>query len=247
MSHTLYQHDRFREAVGDELRPGGLRITEELGTACALQAGERVLDLGCGVGSTASYLRRRWCVEAYGLDASPELLAEAKERDPEVQWVLSPAEDLPFPDGYFDAVFAECFLSIVEDPGVVLGEVGRILRPAGRLALSDLYLRDPGAGDVSLAPPASCLRGATGAATTRGLLEHAGFSIQLWEDRSDMLKTLMASLIFAYGSEAAFWKASGSAEPAGAILEAIRGARPGYFLLVAGRHPRGGRPSGSRG
>ncbi len=232
MSFGLYQETRFRQAAGAEFRPGGLLITEELATACGLEAGERVLDLGCGVGSTASYIARDWGAKVVGLDSSPDFIADAGTRDPGVEWVLGRAQELPFPDGHFDAVFSECFLSTVDDPGEVLGEIRRVLRPGGRLALSDMYLRNPEAARLqTLAPPSTCLRGAAGKDVTLALLELSDFTTVLWCDRSDALKALMASLVFAYGSAAEFWKAAGGEPEVSA--ERLTAARPGYYLTVA--------------
>lgn len=232
MSCMLYEQKRFREAAGGEFRPGGLGLTQELATACALAPGERVLDLGCGVGSTASFLAARYGVDAVGLDGSEAFIDEARERDHAVEWVLGRADALPFPDASFAAVFCECFLSLCDDPGHALGEVRRVLALGGRLALSDMYLRDPGAGPPSPELPAgSCLRAALSLDETRTLIESAGFEVTLCEDRSETLKTLMASLIFSYGSAAGFWEdATGGGEVDAAWL---RAARPGYLILAA--------------
>jgi SAM-dependent methyltransferase len=231
-------------------------LTRELATACALQPGDRVLDLACGVGSTASYLSREWGADVCGLDASPEFLAEAKGGDEDVEWVLGRADALPFPDGRFDCVFAECFLSGCADRAVVLREVRRVLRPGGRLALSDMYLREPAAAPLTDLAPAACLRGARNKDDTLAAIEDRGFRVTVWEDRSEALKGLMASLILAYGSAAAFWEAAAggtgnagacgdttggsgggrgpdTAGSAAARAAALSAARPGYYLLVA--------------
>lgn len=236
MNCSLYQQAFFRQAAGAEFRPGGLLITEELAAACGLEVGERVLDLGCGVGSTASYLSGDRGAKVVGLDASSDFIAEAGTRDQGVDWVLGRAQELPFPDGHFDAVFSECFLSTLDDPGEVLREIRRVLRPGGRLALSDMYLREPQeAPSRSLAPACTCLRGAVGRDVTLALVELSGFTVVLWSDRSDALKALTASLIFAYGSVADFWKAAGGETevPAGRGVALQQPPRPGYYLLVA--------------
>ena len=228
---SLYEQGRFREAAGAEFRPGGLPLTQELAEDCALQPGESVLDLGCGVGSTASFLAREFGVSVVGLDSSRLFIQEAQARDPQVRWVLGSAREIPFPDCSFDVVFSECFLSGLDDAGSVLREIRRVLRPCGRLAVTDLYLRAPSSDrPARLAPPATCLRGATGKDQTVESLALSGFAVRVWRDRSDALAALMASLIFAYGSVAAFWEAAG-AEPG--VEEALRAERPGYYLLIA--------------
>jgi arsenite methyltransferase len=244
----LYQQPSFRVAAGCEFRPGGVELTRQLAGACALQPGGRVLDLACGVGSTASYLSKEWDAKVSGLDASPEFLAEARERDEDVEWVVGKADALPFRDGWFDSVFAECFLSTFADPGPILREVRRVLRPGGRLAVSDMYLREPDAVPLgALTPAATCLSGARNKDATLAAFREHGLRVTVWEDRSEALKGLMASLIMAYGSAAAFWEAAAGdgadgAEGAGGGSAAARGAalqaaRPGYYLVVAEASP----------
>ncbi|NLE75079.1 MAG: methyltransferase domain-containing protein [Actinobacteria bacterium] len=234
----------FREAVGDELRPGGLELTEELAAACGLQSGWRVLDLGCGTGSTAAYLVRAWGAEVVGLDCSVSRLAEAQARREDVTWVEGQAERIPYADGFFDVVFAECVISTLGDPERALGEIGRVLRPRGIVAITDVYLRGP-VGDsdgtdwakvttwVERTSANTCLCGAVNEEVTISRLRDAGFSVRVWRDCSHALKVFIARMIFSYGSAARFWKAAlGDGAP---CREAIAAVRPGYFLLVAER------------
>jgi arsenite methyltransferase len=194
------------------------------------------------VGSTASYLSMEWGAKVSGLDISPEFLAEARGRDEDVEWVLGAADATPFADARFDVVFAECFLSSCTDRAAVLREIRRVLRPGGRLALSDMYLREPSAAPLAvLAPSATCLCGARGKDATLRAIEDHGFRVTVWEDRTEALKGLMASLIMAYGSAAAFWEAvvggeGGARDACGsavACAAASSAVRPGYYLLVA--------------
>lgn len=248
-SCCLYEQAEFRNAAGDELRPGGLALTKELATLCRLDRGQRVLDLACGVGSSASHLAETRGLSVTGLDSSPRSLEEARRRTAGVSWILGRAEELPFEDQSFDAVFCECFLSLVEDLVRVLSEIGRVLRRDGRLALTDVYLRSPHAAadmpaatvlnDVSAAtvlagvPAESCLRGAVGHEATISRLEQAGFSVSFWADRSAALKVLAARMVFAYGSVGGFWDAV-LGDRASSRNEVVA-ARPGYYIAVAQR------------
>lgn len=234
----LYEEARFRAAAGAQLRPGGLKLTQELAGLCGLRPGERVLDVGCGVGSTASFLVKRWGVECVGLDSSAGFVAEASAYDSGVSWVVGRAQSIPYPDRHFDAVFSECFLSTLGDPVQVLREIRRVLRPGGRLAVTDVYLRRPEA--LSSLPGSlaagTCLSGAVGEGATRALVEQAGFTVQIWRDRSEALKTLVAALIFAYGSTGAVREALMGSDRE--LWESVTGAKPGYYLMVA--EPRSG-------
>ena len=144
------------------------------------------------------------------------------------------AERLPFVDGAFDAVFCECFLTMAADPGVVLREAHRVLRPGGRLAVTDVYLRVPeAASGLERVPPQTCLAGARGREAVLADVEATGFRVRLWRDRSDALKILTARLILACDSVEEFW--SGVLGASDGRPEAVSRSHPGYYLLVADR------------
>src|SRR4051812_27927226 len=101
----------------------------------APHAGARALDAGCGTGFQAALLAGLgW--RAYGVDVSAGLLAVARRRLPDAVLTLASIEALPYPSGHFD-VIVSCgsTLSFVDDPARALGEMGRVLRPGGRLLL----------------------------------------------------------------------------------------------------------------
>jgi ubiquinone/menaquinone biosynthesis C-methylase UbiE len=108
-------------------------------------AGQHVLDLGCGTGaSTRALLRVSPGARITAVDASAGMLwrAAAKRWPSGVQFVHSPAEallDAGLP-GPFDAVFAAYLVRNLTDPSRVLGEVWRLLRPGGRLAVHEYAL-----------------------------------------------------------------------------------------------------------
>ncbi len=180
MNCSLYEQPLFRLAGGSEFRPGGMALTDELAAECDLAPGMPVLDVACGVGSTASHLAERWAVVMTALDSSPRFIEEARARDANVAWVLGSAEAIPLPDACVDAVFCECFLSAAGDPDQVLHEARRVLRPGGRLAVSDMYLRRPEGAVTSDAPNATCLRGARGKEATLSLIARTGFAVRTW-------------------------------------------------------------------
>jgi SAM-dependent methyltransferase len=107
-------------------------LRESIGPA---PAGARALDAGCGTGFQAALLDTLgW--RTHGVDVSAGLLARARRRLPGAALALASIEALPYADGRFDAIVCcGSTLSFVDDPARALAELGRVLRPGGRLLL----------------------------------------------------------------------------------------------------------------
>ena len=97
--------------------------------------GRRVLDLGCGTGRLSTALAEQDVARVWGVDASPEMLAVARQNVPSsVGLKEGSAEQLPFRDGWFDRVVMWLVCHLVDRPAA-FREVARVLAPAGRLAV----------------------------------------------------------------------------------------------------------------
>lgn len=213
-------------------RPGGIEFTTHAFARAAIKPGARILDLGCGAGDTVRYLRSQG-FDAIGVDPAPA----PGELKITPTCIVASAESLPFADATFDAVLAECSVSLFADIGRAFAECARILVDGGMLIISDLYVRRPEALAQMRALAGSCASGIIVRDELEAKLANAKFIVALWEDHSRALRECAARYIFEHGSLDGMWgsASSNSSEP---IQAALRASRAGYFLLIATRRPR---------
>jgi SAM-dependent methyltransferase len=153
-------------------------------TIASLRLGERVLDLGSGAGIDCFLAARQVGEEGYviGVDMTPEMVAKAnanKERlgVRQVEFRLGYIEALPLEDNSVDVVMSNCVINLSPDKRAVFSEAFRVLKPGGRLSISDIVTE----GDFS--PEArsqmegwvACITGAIDVEQYVGLMRDAGF------------------------------------------------------------------------
>jgi trans-aconitate methyltransferase len=97
------------------------------------QAGERILDLGCGTGHLAAQIAESGA-DVIGLDSSVSMIAQARQNYPKLRFMLADARQLKF-DEPFDAVFSNAALHWITEAGSVIESVAGALKPHGRFVL----------------------------------------------------------------------------------------------------------------
>lgn len=105
--------------------------------AAGVTAGQHVLDVGCGPGGLTSVLVERvGAADVAAVDPSVPFVAACRERHPGVDVRQGVAEELPYADATFDVSLASLVVGFMSDPVAGAGEMRRVTRPGGRVALS---------------------------------------------------------------------------------------------------------------
>ncbi|QEU96935.1 SAM-dependent methyltransferase [Streptomyces kanamyceticus] len=138
--HVGYWHD---DADDTPLEQATNRMTDLVIERLGIQAGDRVLDIGCGLGAPALRLAKAMGVHVTAIATSPALIAEAARRAAEtgmtdhVTFELGDGEELTYPSGSFDAVMAIESLVHMNDRPAAFRHIARVLKPGGRLVATD--------------------------------------------------------------------------------------------------------------
>jgi arsenite methyltransferase len=150
-----------------------------------LKPGEKVLDLGSGGGIDALLSARRVGPggKVYGLDAAPEMIGLARANAAEAavanaEFLTGTIENIPLPEAHVDVVISNCVVNLSMDKTRVLAEAFRVLRPGGRLGISDVIAdgdSDP-AQRADAERRTGCAAGTVTAAEYREQLLEAGFT-----------------------------------------------------------------------
>ena len=150
-----------------------------------LQPGETVLDLGSGGGIDVLLSAKRVgpTGKAYGLDMTDDMLALARENQKKAgvenaAFLKGAIENIPLPENSVDVIISNCVINLSGDKDRVLAEAFRVLKPGGRLAVSDVVVRGSVPADIrkSMELWVGCIAGALGEEEYREKLARAGFA-----------------------------------------------------------------------
>jgi SAM-dependent methyltransferase len=208
-------------ATVDHFHSFGIAGTLELAKYAGITSGERVLDVGGGVGGPARLLASRYGCTVTVLDLTPEfcqageVLTSWTKLSDRVSFVCASALEMPFPDGSFDVVWTQHAAMNIANKARLYREIHRVLRPGGRFALFDtmagpnepIHFPVPWAGDPAysfLLPPDE----------VRALITAAGFTERTWLAGRELVSPLEHS------------------SPAPAAPGAASPARPSTALLM---------------
>lgn len=197
----IYSSDLVMLLLGESFHPGGLALTHRLVEMMGLVAGARVLDVATGRGSSAITLAEQFGCEVVGVDASATNVAVATDLaarasvSARVRFVTGEASALDVPSGSFDAVLCECALcTFANQPGAV-SEFVRVLRPGGRLGLSDVTRQGVLPPELdSLLSRIACIAGAMPVDDYARMLEAEQFVVTNVEQHDEALRAMVEQI-----------------------------------------------------
>jgi arsenite methyltransferase len=133
----------FQAEVGLTKHLGGAGSTDALLALCGIDGSKTVLDVGCGVGTTACYIAKRYGCHVVGVDISEGMVARSIERaraeglEGVTEFRVADAQDLPFEDDRFDIVMTESVTVFPADKGRAVSEYARVTVPGGYVGLNE--------------------------------------------------------------------------------------------------------------
>ena len=173
----------------DHFHARGFPATVELGDRLPVEAGDHILDIGCGLGGPARYFAKRFGCRVSGIDITPAFAEVAQKLtarlglDEQVTIEQGDGQQLPYRDGMFDGAYSQHVTMNVPDRARFFGEAYRVLKPGGFFALTEHGLGRAGnphyplpwsidGSAAYLIPPSE----------TRSLVEAVGFRDVLLDD-----------------------------------------------------------------
>lgn len=185
-----YSHDAVALLLGDSYHPGGLTLTRRLAARLDLRPGHHALDIACGPGTSARLMAAERGATIAGIDLADAVLDRARaataaaDLTDSVRFHLGDAESIPFPDNTFDAAVCECALCLFPDKPRAVAEIVRVLRPGGRLGLTDIAIAPTGLPPdlTDLAAQVACIADARPVAAYLDLLTASGLRVTTRED-----------------------------------------------------------------
>jgi len=224
------------------IRPGGIALTKKAIEKAGLPEGARVLDVGCGEGDTVALLHEEYGFDATGVDKSSFVISKGRTKHEKLDLRCMEAEFLDFESKTFDAIFMECSLSVFRLQEDAVFEAYCLLKPGGKLIVTDLFRKNPDPVHVkemltaaqqkadkpkadqdcsqNEKPSFVILDGAFVMDLLADMMENIGFEIIYFEEIENALSNFAAQAIMDHGS--AFCACHTLKEP----------KQLGYFLMI---------------
>ena len=200
---SIYELDTFETILLDSIHPGGLELTRHLADMAGIGSGSMLLDVACGKGASAQFLSQTFGCDAVGIDKSSNMLRYSHKKslknDKKMTFLRGEGQFLPFLNSIFDFILFECTFSIFENKNNVSDEAYRVLKPGGKLVITDFYLKkdSPERLTNSIFP---CAAGAVTEIEYMKIFQESGFNEFFLEDHSKELRKIYLDILLNFGS-----------------------------------------------
>ncbi|MGH2509765.1 MAG: class I SAM-dependent methyltransferase [Ktedonobacteraceae bacterium] len=198
---ALYQSDVARLLLGTTFHPGGETLTLRLGELLQLGSTSVVLDVASGQGTSALRLAQHFGCQVLGIDYGEDAVQQANAQARElhlshlVTFQQGDAENLPVPSATFDAVLCECAFCTFPDKVTAAAEWTRVLKPGGRVGLSDLTRVGEVVEDLQgLLAWVACIADAQPVERYQQYLTSAGLTIESIEPHNEALSEMVREI-----------------------------------------------------
>ena len=179
---ATYGNDAVALLLGESYHPGGPSLTRRMAERLRLRSGQRVVDVAAGPGASARLLATDYDVIVDGVDLGQASVDRARQLTcdagltAKARFHLGDAERLPLSGTEFDAVICECAFCTFPDKHAAAAEIARVLRPGGRVGITDVVLAEDGLpGDLTtLAAWVACIADARPLDEYSEILRQAG-------------------------------------------------------------------------
>jgi len=241
-----YEDKALQFLIGPSLHPGGLGLTKRLVDAMGISQADTVLDVACGLGESVKFLAREYGCKSVGVDLSKLLVhpPDSERTDLDAALLAGDGENLPFRDNAFSAAISECSMCLMTDLGVGLREILRILKPHGRIGISDIATRGPLPSELEdVLMQLLCISRRISTVGTPDALEAEGFEgVQVIDESKSLLelletirkRLLLAELLTATGKTSIRSDQLSKAKRLTALAKvAVENGNLGYVMLVA--------------
>ena len=196
---TAYSSTAARWLLGDSFHPGGAALTSRLGRALRVGPQKLVLDVASGPGTSALQVARETGCDVVGVDLAAESVDAATRAAAKaglaqrVRFIEGDAEALPVDDEAGDGVLCECALCTFPDKATAAREFARVLKPGGRVAISDVTAVRDGLPPALTSTQAwvACIADARPLDEIAALLEDAGLIVESTERHDQALAAML--------------------------------------------------------
>jgi arsenite methyltransferase len=194
-----YGQDAVALVLGESYHPGGLALSRGLADGLGLRRGHRVADIASGPGATACALAVEYDVTVDGVDLAESSVARARTAaehaglSGKVRFHVGDAERLPLPGNTFDALICECAFCTFPDKATAAAEFARVLRPGGRIGITDVTVADTGLPQelTTLAAWVACIADARSVRDYTEILAAAGLRTVRTEAHDDAIARMI--------------------------------------------------------